>query len=108
MVLAGFVEALRRGSLAAFLTFSIVFTLALPAGAAGRKARLSADLAGHLAAGSASIDVIVHGTRAEVDALAWKYNVRVRSVPLQVGRQLVAAAIGAELRVLGGVRSLRL
>jgi serine protease AprX len=78
MELVGFVKALRRGSLAAFLTCSIVFTLVVPAGAAGRRARLSADLAEHLAAGSPSIDVIVHGTRAEVDALARRYTVRVR------------------------------
>src|SRR5262249_61082616 len=44
---------------------------------AAHKARLSADLADHLAAGSQAIRVIVHGTRAEVDALAARYNVRV-------------------------------
>jgi serine protease AprX len=92
MVLVGFVKTLRRGSLAAFLTLSIVFTLAMPAGAAGRRARLSTDLADHLAVGSPSIDVIVHGTRAEVDALARKYNVRVR-------RHLRS---GAVLRVTAG------
>jgi hypothetical protein len=42
------------------------------------RARLSADLADHLAAGSQSIDVIVHGDRAAVDALASRYNVPVK------------------------------
>ena len=35
---------------------------------AQHRARLSADLADHLAAGSQSIDVIVHGDQATVDA----------------------------------------
>ena len=51
---------------------------AIPASAAGHRARLSADLNDQLAAGSSSIDVIVHGTRNEVDALAQRYNVRVK------------------------------
>ena len=45
---------------------------------AQRRARLSADLADHLAAGSQTIDVIVHGDAAEVDALAREYNLRVK------------------------------
>src|SRR5688572_30894936 len=45
---------------------------------AGPRARLSADLADHLAAGSQAIDVIVHGDKAEVDALARRYNVVVK------------------------------
>ena len=50
----------------------------LPAAASGaHAARLSADLSDHLAAGSQAFDVIVHGTRAEVDALAARYNLRV-------------------------------
>ena len=44
---------------------------------AARHARLSADLEDHLAAGSQTIAVIVHGTRTEVDALAARYNLRV-------------------------------
>ena len=48
-----------------------------PADAAG-PARLSADLADHLAAGSQAIDVIVHGDRATVNALAARYNLVVR------------------------------
>jgi len=54
--------------------------------AAGRKARLSADLADHLNAGSQAIRVIVHGTRDEVDALAARYN-------LVVGRYLASGAV---------------
>jgi serine protease AprX len=50
---------------------------AVPLGAAHR-ARLSADLADHLNAGSSSISVIVHGTKAEVDALASRYNLAVK------------------------------
>jgi len=41
-------------------------------------ARLSADLADHLSAGSQSIDVIVHGDEASVAAVARRYNVRVK------------------------------
>ncbi|MEO8257375.1 MAG: S8 family serine peptidase [Acidobacteriota bacterium] len=55
-------------------------------------ARLSADLADHLAAGSQSIDVIVHGDRAAVDALASRYN-------LLVARRLRS---GGVLRVNAG------
>jgi serine protease AprX len=55
----------------------MLFALAPPAAAAHR-ARLSADLADHLSAGSQVIDVIVHGTRADVDALALRYNLRVK------------------------------
>ena len=50
---------------------------AVPARAEHR-ARLSAELSDHLAAGSQSIDVIVHGDRATVDALAKRYNVEVK------------------------------
>src|SRR5262245_20409138 len=70
-------EASRRGLTAAVLTVAAM-ALAAPAGAAGHRARLSADLADHLAFGSPAIDVIVHGTRDEVDALAKKYNVRIK------------------------------
>src|SRR6266446_4376802 len=50
---------------------------AAPADAA-HKARLSADLADHLAAGSQTIDVIVHGEKETVDTLATRYNLRVK------------------------------
>ena len=67
----------RVVTVATTLTF-VSILVAGPADAQAHRARLSADLADHLAAGSASIDVIVHGTRAEVDALARRYNVRVK------------------------------
>src|SRR3954468_1209756 len=44
---------------------------------AAHSARLSADLTDHLSVGSQAIRVIVHGTRAEVDALAARYNLRI-------------------------------
>ena len=59
---------------------------------AAERARLSADLAFHLAAGSASIDVIVHGNSAQVDALARRYN-------LPITKYLKT---GAVLRVTAG------
>src|SRR3984885_6779205 len=61
---------------AAFLCASLVFVPSASA-AAGHRARLSADLSDHLAAGSQTIRVIVHGTRAEADALATRYNLRI-------------------------------
>jgi serine protease AprX len=72
-------RSLLTGRLAATLTL-LIAGLAWPAAsdAAPRKARLSADLVDHLQIGSPSIDVIVHGTRGEVEALARKYNVRVK------------------------------
>ena len=61
---------------AAFVCASLVFSPS-PAAAAAHNARLSADLSDHLSAGSQAIRVIVHGTRAEVDALAVRYNLRI-------------------------------
>jgi len=66
----------RRFALAG-CTAALLLVLAAPAGAAHR-ARLSADLADHLVAGSPSIQVIVHGTKAEIDALATRYNLVVK------------------------------
>jgi serine protease AprX len=71
------IPMLRRAPYAAGLVF-LSFIASEPAFAAGHRARMSADLDEQLAAGSSSIDVIVHGTRAEVDALAQRYNVRVK------------------------------
>ena len=64
---------------AALLFVGATLVAAAPAVAAGggHRARLSADLADHLAVGSQSIRVIVHGERAEIDALAARYNLRV-------------------------------
>ncbi len=63
-----------------YLTVAIVsacFLAAAPASAAHR-ARLSADLADHLAAGSQTIDVIIHADRATVNMLAARYNLVVK------------------------------
>src|SRR5436190_15269527 len=57
---------------------SALFCAAAPVDAASHKARLSADLADHLNAGSRSIDVIVEGNRGTVDALAARYNLTVK------------------------------
>ena len=48
------------------------------ANGAAHRARLSADLADHLASGSQAIDVIVHGDTATVDALASRYNLIIK------------------------------
>jgi serine protease AprX len=56
---------------------ALIVAAAAPARAQHR-ARLSADLADHLAAGSPSIDLIVDGTRAETEALAARYNLRIK------------------------------
>jgi serine protease AprX len=60
-------------------TLAIGFAaVANPASAQARRARLSSDLSAALAAGDQNLDVIVHGTRAEVDALAGRYALRVK------------------------------
>jgi len=51
---------------------------AVPVWAQRHHSRLSADLAEHLRAQSAQIDVIIHGTSAEVQTLAARYNVSVK------------------------------
>src|SRR5437867_12329013 len=56
------------------LAAALIAAAATPA-FAQRRARLSADLAEHLSAGSQSIDVIVSGDPAAVQALATRYNV---------------------------------
>ena len=57
----------------------VVSALALAATPAfAERARLSADLVGHVNAGSQNIGVIVHGDKADVDALAARYNLRVK------------------------------
>jgi serine protease AprX len=62
---------------AALLTTSVFAVMVTPA-LAQHRARLSADLADHLAAGSPSIEVIVDGDQATVDRLARQYNVVVK------------------------------
>ena len=76
---------------AAVLFASIVFAASPAAAAGAHSARLSADLADHLSAGSQLIRVIVHGTRAEVDALAQRYNLRIAK-HLQSGAVFVVNA----------------
>src|SRR5262245_37988454 len=55
-----------------------VVTAPVRASAEPHRARLSADLADHLSAQSPGIDVLVHGDKAEVDALAARYNLVVK------------------------------
>src|SRR5262245_21671622 len=81
-----FPHALSRRLGAAIWAGWCVAAAAAPAAAAPHKARVSADLADHLSAGSQSIRVIVHGTRAEVDAVAARYN-------LTVARYLSSGAV---------------
>ncbi len=86
-------RTLLRRTLTAAAVVALTFVLAEDASAQQRRrARLSADLAEHVSAGSAGVDVIVRGTQAEVEALAARYNVRVK-------RHLRS---GAVLRVTGG------
>jgi hypothetical protein len=66
-----------NGSIVAAFVVAALAYAAAPAFAQAHHARLSADLADHLSAGSQAIRVIVHGTRAEVDALAARYNLTV-------------------------------
>jgi subtilisin family serine protease len=69
-----------------------------PPAAAQHRARLSADLADHLAAGSQAINVIVHGDKATVDTLARRYNVTVRKYLSEGGVLRVTAGQLAALR----------
>jgi serine protease AprX len=73
------------GCVATAIACVLLVFAATPA-AAAHNARLSADLSDHLAVGSQSIRVIVHGTRAEVDALAARYN-------LQIAKYLQSGAV---------------
>jgi serine protease AprX len=59
--------------------FCAAVLIAAPAHAAHR-ARLSADLADQLAAGSQSMHVIVHGTSADIAALVARYNLTVKKM----------------------------
>ena len=66
----------RRSAVA--LTLASTFWLAAPAAAAGHRARMGTDLEHQLSAGAQTIDVIVHGTAADVDQLARRYNLSVK------------------------------
>src|SRR5579872_1342084 len=70
-------RAIRRATIT--VAFGALFACpAAPALAAGPGARLSADLADGLSAGAPALDVLVHGDKATVDALASRYNLRVK------------------------------
>src|SRR4051794_16322354 len=60
------------------LASAVLLPAAAAPAAAAHRARLSADLADHLRAGTQTIDVIVHGSRATVDSLARQYNLTIR------------------------------
>ena len=64
--------------LALVLVMAATTWLPTRAEAGPHRARLGSDLEQKLSRGEQSIDVIAHGTRAEVDALARRYNLRVR------------------------------
>ncbi|HUC77996.1 MAG TPA: S8 family peptidase, partial [Vicinamibacterales bacterium] len=89
---------LAHGFAAAVRAFAVGTALcaAAPAYAQAHRARLSEDLVDNLAAQSQRIDVIVHGDKAEVDALAARYNLTVKrylkaSAVLQVNAGQLAA-----------------
>ena len=69
-------STIRRAMLSSFVALCLAAS-ASPA-AAQRRARLSADLADRMSRNAQDIDVIVHGTQAELDALAARYNLRVK------------------------------
>jgi serine protease AprX len=66
-----------RFALAVLAGACVVAAASTPA-LAQHRARVSADLAAHLAAGSQSIDVIVHGDAASINQLATRYNLVVK------------------------------
>jgi serine protease AprX len=70
-------ETTCRLSCPVLATALALLMLAAPA-AAQHRARLSADLIDHLAAGSAAVEVIVDGDRASVERLAQQYNLVVK------------------------------
>src|SRR5262252_7095419 len=76
MVTLPFLQPRRCAGLSAM---ALCLTLGAAASAsAEHKARIDLALADHLAAGSQSIDVILHGDKATVDSLATRYNARVK------------------------------
>ena len=66
-----------RFALAVTAGVCVVAAASTPA-LAQHRARVSADLADHLAAGSQSIDVIVHGDAASIGQIATRYNLVVK------------------------------
>jgi serine protease AprX len=78
MVLVSLLSSTTRRVLAS-VSFVIVLLVAPAAAyAAPHRARLSADLADHLAAGSQAIEVILNGSPAEISALVGRYNLIVK------------------------------
>ncbi len=86
------------GRVAASILYAMVITIAVaPAASAQHGARLSDSLRRHVAANSTQkLDVIVHGTAAEIAALAERHHVQIKKM-LTGGAVLSAtgAAIGA-------------
>src|SRR4030095_12835282 len=87
----------RRFTSRISLTICVTLLAVAPA-AAQHRDRLSADLADHLAAGSQTINVIVHGDKAMVDTLAQRYNVTVTKYLSEGGVLRVTAGQLAALR----------
>jgi serine protease AprX len=81
----------RRILRTAILNVSVFAGIVTPA-LAQHQARLSGDLANHLAAGSPYIEVIVDGDKATVDRLAAQYNVVVKRSLTRGGGVLVVNA----------------
>src|SRR5437867_1112034 len=58
---------------------SFVFVLLIaPSAYAANRARLSADLADHLASGSQAMQVIVDGTSGDISSLVSRYNLKIK------------------------------
>ena len=67
-----------RGPVVAAVAILFLLAASVQPAAAERRARISQDLADHLAAGSQAIDVIVQGSAQTVASLASKYNLVVK------------------------------
>jgi serine protease AprX len=78
MVLVSLLSSTTRRVLASMLFVIVLLVAPVGASAAPHRARLSADLADHLAVGSQAIQVILDGTPAEIAALVSRYNLIVK------------------------------
>ena len=67
-----------KGLVATAIFAIFMLGAAIQPASAQRRARISEDLADHLANGSQAIDVIVHGSAQEVTALAQKFNLPIK------------------------------
>ena len=88
---------------AVFVGVALVITAA-PAAAQRHRARLSADLADHLAADSPAIEVIVDGDAASIARLATQYNVIVKR---SLGRGGAVLLVNADPAAAHAVRRSR-